>query len=60
MAVGYNAYKQQDYQTALINFRRALSDKAGDRYASEAIANTEAIIQNQREGTQTLEDGRSP
>lgn len=60
MAVGYKAYQKQDYQTALINFRRALADKAGDRYATEAIANTEAIIQKQRKGDQSSEDERSP
>ncbi|NET48450.1 MAG: hypothetical protein F6K09_06920, partial [Merismopedia sp. SIO2A8] len=48
MDVGYAAYREKDYHTALINFQRALEDKAGDRYATEAIANTEAIIQYRR------------
>jgi Tfp pilus assembly protein PilF len=44
MEVGYAAFEQGDYQTALINFRRALQARPGDRYATDAIANTEAII----------------
>ena len=52
MRVGYGAYQQQDYHTALINFQRALAERAGDRYATEAIANTEAIIQKQRQDAQ--------
>lgn len=47
MSVGYAAYQQGDYQTALINFRRALVMQPGDRLATEAIQNTEAIIQQQ-------------
>lgn len=47
MMVGYAAYNQGDYQTALINFRRALEIQPGDRLATEAIQNTEAIIQQQ-------------
>lgn len=48
MMVGYAAYEQGDYQTALINFRRALDMQPGDRLATEAIQNTEAIIRRQR------------
>ncbi|MEB3211691.1 MAG: tetratricopeptide repeat protein [Leptolyngbyaceae bacterium] len=48
MSIGYAAYNQEDYQTALINFRRALEFKPGDRLATEAIQNTEAIIQQQQ------------
>jgi tetratricopeptide (TPR) repeat protein len=47
MSIGYAAYNQGDYQTALINFRRALELQPGDRLATEAIQNTEAIIQDQ-------------
>ena len=60
MAIGYKAYQQGDYQTALINFRRALSEKVGDRYATEAIANTEAIIQKQRDEAQTASETEAP
>ncbi|MEM9216239.1 MAG: hypothetical protein AAGD25_18075 [Cyanobacteria bacterium P01_F01_bin.150] len=49
MDIGYAAYQKQDYQTALINFRRALEEQENDRYAEEAIANTETIIQRQRQ-----------
>lgn len=52
MNVGYAAYRQQDYNTALINFRRALGEQAGDAKATEAIANTEAILQKQRDSVQ--------
>lgn len=44
MMVGYSAYRQGDYQTALINFRRALDMKPGDELATQAIQNTEAAI----------------
>lgn len=48
MMVGYDAYNEGDYQTALINFRRALEMKPGDPLATEAIQNTESAIQRQR------------
>ncbi|MBE9098449.1 hypothetical protein [Vacuolonema iberomarrocanum] len=44
MEVGYAAFEQEDYQTALINFRRALQARPGDRYATDAIATTEATL----------------
>ncbi|MGJ3248751.1 MAG: tetratricopeptide repeat protein [Elainellaceae cyanobacterium] len=45
MNVGYAAMQQQDYQTALINFKRALEQRPGNPYATEAIQNAEAAIQ---------------
>lgn len=45
MNVGYAAMQQKDYQTALINFRRALEQRPGNTYATEAIQNAEAAIQ---------------
>ena len=48
MQVGYAAEEQGDYQTALINFRRALAARPGDRYALRAIANVESYIAAQR------------
>jgi hypothetical protein len=48
MLVGYAAEEQGDYQTALINFRRALAERPGDRYALRAIANVESYIAQQR------------
>ncbi|MGJ3251404.1 MAG: tetratricopeptide repeat protein [Elainellaceae cyanobacterium] len=45
MTVGYAAMQQKDYQTALINFRRALEQRPGNTYATEAIQNAEAAIQ---------------
>ncbi|MGF1459370.1 MAG: hypothetical protein ACFBSG_10125 [Leptolyngbyaceae cyanobacterium] len=48
MLVGYAAEEQADYQTALINFRRALAERPGDPYALRAIANVEAYLAQQR------------
>ena len=48
MLVGYAAVEQRDYHTALINFRRALVARPGDRYALAAIRNMEAYIAIQR------------
>ncbi len=48
MLVGYAAAEQGDYHTALINFRRALAARPGDRYALAAIRNMETYIDNQR------------
>jgi tetratricopeptide (TPR) repeat protein len=49
MLIGYAAAEQEDYQTALINFRRALNERPGDRYALAAIANMETYIARQRQ-----------
>ncbi len=49
MLIGYAAADQRDYQTALINFRRALAARPGDRYALAAIANMEAYIDQARQ-----------
>ena len=48
MLIGYAATEVGDYQTALINFRRALEERPGDRYALAAIANMETYIAQQR------------
>jgi tetratricopeptide (TPR) repeat protein len=48
MLVGYAAADQGDYHTALINFRRALKARPGDRYARAAIRNMEAFIAQER------------
>ncbi len=48
MLVGYAAAEQRDYHTALINFRRALAERPGDRYAKAAIRNMEDYIAIQR------------
>ena len=48
MRIGYAATEQQDYQTALINFRRALEARPGDRYATAAIGNVESYIERIR------------
>ncbi|NEQ43231.1 MAG: hypothetical protein F6K00_06585 [Leptolyngbya sp. SIOISBB] len=48
MLVGYAAAEQGDYQTALINFRRALAERPGDVYALRAIANVESYLAAER------------
>ncbi len=44
MRIGYAATDNQDYQTALINFRRALETRPNDPYASQAIRNVSTYI----------------
>lgn len=41
MQVGYAATEKKDYQTALINFQRALKQRPGDPYASQAMRNVQ-------------------
>lgn len=49
MKVGYAATEQGDYQTALINFQRALKSRPNDRYARAAIRNVQTYINRQRQ-----------
>ena len=44
MRIGYAATDNQDYQTALINFRRALKTRPNDPYASQALRNVRTYI----------------
>lgn len=48
MLLGYAAADQGDFQTALINFRRALAAKPNDAFAEVAIANMETLIAEQK------------
>lgn len=48
MRIGYAATAQRDYQTALINFRRALQLRPDNSLARDAIANVEAYIERDR------------
>ena len=48
MNLGYTYAGDFDYQTALINFRRALQERPGDVYAINAIANMEYYIERNR------------
>jgi hypothetical protein len=48
MLAGYSAAERKDYHTALINFRRALTFRPGDRYATAAIRNMETYIARER------------
>ncbi|MCY7332959.1 MAG: hypothetical protein LH649_09940 [Pseudanabaena sp. CAN_BIN31] len=41
MKIAYNAYNKEDYNTALINFKRALIARPNDVYATKAIQSTE-------------------
>jgi hypothetical protein len=45
MRIGYSATDNNDYQTALINFRRALKARPNDAYAAQAIRNVSTYIQ---------------
>ena len=44
MKIGNNAIQKQDYQSALINFKRALTIRPGDSAALNAIRNVEGKI----------------
>lgn len=48
MKLGYVYYAQRDYQTALINFKRALQVRPGDAYAVKAVDNTKMAIAGSR------------
>lgn len=58
MGIGYDAVDQEDYQTALINFRRAADERPGDYYATQAIRNVQTYI-NRGEGASTATDVES-
>lgn len=45
MNLGYQATENRNYQTALINFRRALAERPNNPYALQAIRNVETYIQ---------------
>lgn len=44
MVDGYAAFNQGDYQTALINFKKALNERPNDSYAVKAIQNTQISL----------------
>lgn len=44
--VANSSYREGDYQTALINYRRALDERPGDNYARKAILATQRSIAN--------------
>lgn len=48
MNLGYATIKQKNYQTALVNFKRALAFDLGNKYAVEAIGNVSRYIQESR------------
>ncbi|MCP2729309.1 hypothetical protein [Limnofasciculus baicalensis] len=48
MLVGYLAFDKGDYQTALINFQRALNENPDNAYALKAIDNTKQRIASSR------------
>ena len=45
MRIGYSATDKKDFQTALINFRRALKTRPNDPYATQAIRNVSTYIE---------------
>ncbi|NEP19593.1 MAG: hypothetical protein F6J97_22330 [Leptolyngbya sp. SIO4C1] len=48
MRIGYAATSQRDYNTALINFRRALELRPGNPFARVAVQNVEYYIRRDR------------
>lgn len=48
MRLGYDETQARDYQSALINFRRALAERPGDYYASQAVRNVTAYIAGEK------------
>jgi len=50
MQIGYAANATRDYKNALINFRKALKLRPGDKYASRAISNVSKYAQALRPG----------
>jgi len=48
MDIGYSYYRKQDYNTALINFRRALAKRPDDELALQAANKTEAKIKERK------------
>ena len=48
MRLGYDETHARDYQSALINFRRALADRPGDHFASQAVRNVSAYIAGEK------------
>jgi len=53
MQRGYQLTAKRDYQSALVNFRRALSLRPDNRYALNAISNVEAYIARDRFAAQS-------
>jgi Domain of Unknown Function (DUF928) len=49
MLQGYRATAKRDYHSALLSFRNALRQRAGDRYASRAISNVSRYISDRSE-----------
>ncbi|PSN20563.1 hypothetical protein C7271_01615 [filamentous cyanobacterium CCP5] len=56
MLAGYAAADIGDYQTALINFRRALAERPNNAYARAAIANMQTYIAEQRAEAARLQE----
>lgn len=48
MRLAYDETQKRDYQSALINFRRALNERPGDYYASQGIRNVTSYIAAQK------------
>ncbi len=48
MRIGYAETRQRDYQSALVNFERALKERPNDYWASQAIRNVASYIAAQK------------
>lgn len=59
MQAGYDAAKKRDNTTALLYFRRALDERPGDSYATQAIQNLENSSRGQSSATPTSVLSRS-
>ncbi|MEG3438759.1 tetratricopeptide repeat protein [Pannus brasiliensis CCIBt3594] len=44
MRIGYDATKRRDYNTAYVNFERALQERPGNTYATQALRNVSTYI----------------
>jgi tetratricopeptide (TPR) repeat protein len=48
MRLGYDETHARDYQSALVNFQRALKERPGDNFAIQAVRNVSAYIAAQK------------
>lgn len=55
MKIGNNALGKQDYQTALINFKRALKVRPGDSAAMQAINSVESKVKQKKRSKVQIE-----
>ncbi|WP_013334683.1 tetratricopeptide repeat protein [Gloeothece verrucosa] len=59
MRIAYDATEKADYQTALINFQRALEERPNDYYATQGMRNVNTYI-NRGEGSSNAQLNTEP